>query len=120
MVNRDPHPDEEGFRVHLSTLAQAHVKIGVEKRFLTGKILIEDDGSYGKRGVEGCVAEHEHAVVDGNGDVVEDDGEGHLQNGDDESSMDYELTQGCCSFVGIAAMPKKKLLGVLKLLHRDI
>lgn len=91
LVDRDPHPDEEGLRIHLPTLPQTHVQIGVKQRLLPRKVLIEDDGGDGEGGVEGSVAEHEHAVVDGDGHVVEDDAEGHLQDRDDQSAMDHEL-----------------------------
>lgn len=120
LVNGYPHPDEEGLRVHLPTLPQTHVQIGVEERLLAREVLIEDYGGHWEGGVEGRVAEHEHAIVDRNGHVVEDDREGHLKDGDNEPSVDHELAQSGSPLVGVSTVPEEDLLCVFELLHGDI
>jgi hypothetical protein len=105
LIYTDPQPHEESTDVEVAGFPQSYVEVGVEKGFLEGDVLVEDYGEDGQAGVEGRVAEHEHAVVDGDGDVVEDYGEGHLEDADYEAAVDYELAESGGSLIGVPAMP---------------
>lgn len=92
MVDRFPDPDEESFVVELAAFLEGLVELRELFDFVFVDVLVEDDAEDGEHGIDGGVTEHEIAVVDGDGDGVEDQGEDSLDDGDDETSMDDELS----------------------------
>ena len=92
MVDGFPDPDEECFVVELAAFLEGLIELRELFDFVLVDVLIEDDAEDGEHGVDGGVAQHQVAVVDRDGDGVEDQGEDGLDDRDYQSSMDDELS----------------------------
>ena len=55
--------------------------------------MVEDKREHWQASVHGSITKNEHAVVNGNGDEVEDARKDGLDDGDDETTMDDELRE---------------------------
>ena len=55
--------------------------------------MVEDKREHWQASVHGSITKNKHAVVNGNGDEVEDAREDGLDDGDDETTMDDELRE---------------------------
>lgn len=115
LVDAFPQPDQEGFVAELSAFLQGLVQLGELSYFFLWHVLVEDYAENGEHCVDGCVAEHEVAVVDRNGDRVEDEGENALDDGDDKSTVDDELGHDRSVLVGESSVPQDKPREVLEL-----
>jgi len=78
---------------------------------------VEDEGEDRRRRVNRRVAEEEHAVVDLDRDVEVDQGEDGLDERNDHSSVDDELTQRSSPFVGQSSVPDDQPHEILEASH---
>jgi hypothetical protein len=86
-----PDPDAEGLEVQVA----ATLKGAVQGRELEGRIkrgvLVENEREDWQGGVDRGITQHEEAVIDGDGDEVEQNDEDSLDDRDDHATVDNKL-----------------------------
>lgn len=93
LENRLKGPNKESLAIQASAFLQSLVKWRELHDRVSIDVFIEDEGEDGERGVDGGVAQHEEAVVDGDGHEEEDHREQGLDHCYDQASVDYELAE---------------------------
>jgi len=115
LIDGFPKPDREGLKTETAAL----LKTLVERRELEDRvdvsILVEHEREDGQVGVDGRVTEHEVSIVDWDSNEVEHYGEKSLDDGDDETSVEHELSQYCGASVRKSSVPQDEFLELLEL-----
>lgn len=120
MVDGLPDVLHEGLDGERAGLVQFLVEVGEVECVVGRHVLVEDDGEDGQRGEERGVADHEVAVVDGDGRVVEGQAEAELHHGDQHAAVDDELRERAGAVVAEAAVPEEQVLEVLELRDAEV
>lgn len=78
-------------------------------------VLVDDESEHRETREDGNVAHHEPTVVDGDGTVVEDYDEDHLDYRYDQPAVHHELAQTCRTLVRQPSVPQQQSLHVHEL-----
>ena len=105
LVHTDGEPCSECLARELAALGQVFVQLRVQKSHVFADVTIEHEGEHGRHRVDSGVADHEPALVQGDGRKEEDGGEHSLDDRYDQAAVDHKLGQFSASLVRVAAVP---------------
>lgn len=106
LESRLEEPNQERFNWERSTLLQSGVQRWVFHDNFDAHVMVEHEGEDGEAGVDGRVAEDQHAIIYGYCDEVEHAWEDSLNDRNNQTSVNYELSKDSWTFVAESTVPK--------------
>ena len=113
-------PDEERFDREWTAFLKSCIQRRILHANFHADIMVEDKREHWQASVHGSITKNEHAVVNGNGDEVEDAREDGLDDGDDETTMDDELREYSWTLVAESTVPKDQSAEMFELSNWEV
>lgn len=73
LVNAHPNPNEKRLRVQIPRFSKCQVQVRIKQRLFPGNVSVKHQRKYRKRCVKRGITQHKHTIVNGDGDIVEND-----------------------------------------------
>lgn len=120
MIDRNEDPEKECLVSQRSSFRKLFVEFRVSHRNLGRDILVQYQGEDRQHSVDSCIANHQEALIEGDGRKVKNGREDSLHRRDDESSVNDKLGQGCRTLVRSSTVNQEQADNVAELRNRKV